>query len=66
MGDFNRNLSELRVMRGLSQKDMAEKIGVARSTYTLYEKGAREPNISKIIKIAEVLQVSTDELFGLK
>lgn len=52
--------------RELSQKAMAEAIGVAQSTYSLYEKGAREPNIDKIIKISEVLGVSADELLGIK
>ena len=64
MAGFNENLSEKRMQRGLSQKAMAEAIGVAQSTYSLYEKGAREPNISKIVKISEVLNISIDDLFG--
>ena len=63
MAGFNENLSEKRMQRGLSQKAMAEAIGVAQSTYSLYEKGAREPNISKIVKISEVLNISIDDLF---
>ncbi len=66
MTDFSNNLSAKRIQKGLSQKDMAEAIGVARPTYSLYEKGSREPNISKIVKIAEVLNVSVDDLFGVK
>lgn len=65
MTDFGRNLSAKRVENNLSQKAMAEAVGVAQSTYSLYEKGSREPNISKIVKIAEVLSVSVDELFGV-
>jgi len=65
MTTFSRNLTEKRANQGLSQKAMAESIGVAQSTYSLYEKGAREPNICKIVKIAEVLSVSVDELFGV-
>lgn len=65
MADFSRNLSVKRIEKGLSQKAMSEAIGVAQSTYSLYEKGSREPNISKIVKIAEVLSVSVDELFGV-
>lgn len=64
MTAFSQNLSKKRVNKGLSQKSMAEAIGVAQSTYSLYEKGSREPNIDKIIKIADVLTVSVDELFG--
>ena len=39
---------------------------MAQSTYSLYEKGAREPNINKIIKIANVLKVSADDLLGTR
>ena len=66
MGDkFNENLKTARERRGISQKDMAEQIGVAKSTYSLYESGNREPNVQTIKKIADVLNVSADELLGL-
>ncbi len=46
MGDnFNDNLKEARLRSGLSQKEVAENIGVAKSTYSLYESGNREPNV---------------------
>lgn len=66
MGEqFNENLKIAREQRGLSQKDVAEKIGVAKSTYSLYESGNREPNVQTIKKIADVLDVSADELLGI-
>lgn len=67
MGDkFNENLKFAREKRGYSQKDMAESIGVAKSTYSLYESGNREPNVQTIKKIADVLNVSADELLGIE
>lgn len=67
MGDnFNENLKEARLKSGLSQKDVAEKIGVAKSTYSLYESGNREPNVNTIKKIADFLKVSADSLLGLE
>lgn len=52
MGDyFNKNLRWAREQKGLSQKDVAEKIGVAKSTYSLYESGSREPNVQTIKKL---------------
>lgn len=66
MAQFNENLTNKRALKGLSQKAMAEAIGVAQSTYSLYEKGAREPNIDKIIKISAVLGVTSDELLGIE
>lgn len=63
---FNENLKNARVNAGLSQKEVAEKIGVAKSTYSLYESGNREPGVPIIKKIAEILGVSADELLGIK
>ena len=66
MGDnFNENLKCAREELGMSQKDVAERIGVAKSTYSLYESGNREPNVQTIKKIADVLNVSADELLGI-
>lgn len=67
MGDkFNDNLKKAREFKGMSQKDVAEKIGVAKSTYSLYESGNREPNVQTIKKIADVLSTSADKLLGLE
>ena len=66
MGDnFNENLKEARLKSGISQKDLAENIGVAKSTYSLYESGKREPNVDTITKIASSLNVSADTLLGI-
>lgn len=62
---FNDNLKRTRLKRGFSQKEVAEKIGVAKSTYSLYESGNREPNVETIKKIADILDVSADTLLGL-
>lgn len=66
MGEqFNENLKEARLKAELSQKEVAENIGVAKSTYSLYESGNREPNVETIKKIADFLNVSADVLLGL-
>ncbi len=66
MGEyFNENLRLAREQKGMSQKDVAERIGVAKSTYSLYESGNREPNVQTIKKIADVLCISADELLGI-
>lgn len=66
MGDnFNENLKEARLKSGLSQKELSENIGVAKSTYSLYESGKREPNVNTIKKIASALNVSADILLGI-
>ena len=62
------NLGErMRIIRkaaGLKQNEVAEKIGVAPSTYSLYESGDREPNLATIGAIAAALDVSPAYLVG--
>ena len=66
MGDnFNENLKASREKRGMTQKEVADIIGVAKSTYSLYESGNREPSVQTIKKIADTLNVSADDLLGL-
>lgn len=67
MGDkFNENLRAARERKGMTQKDIADSIGVAKSTYSLYESGNREPNVQTIKRIADILNVSADELLGIE
>lgn len=62
---FFENLKKARLRKGLSQVQLAEQLGVAKSTYSMYESGNREPNVQTIKKIADILNVSTDELLGM-
>lgn len=47
-----------------SQSAFAEALGVSQSTVGNWESGTREPGISMILKIANMLNVSVDELLG--
>ena len=44
MGDFQNIFKRLRNSCGLTQAEMAEKLGISRSTIGMYETGAREPD----------------------
>ena len=61
---FSVRLKELRLKKGLTQTELGEKVGVKQSTFTNWENGKREPNFETIIKIADLLEVSLDWLFG--
>lgn len=64
---FFDNLKKCRQQKNLSQKEIAELIGVAPSTYSLYESGKREPDVEKLKLISKVLCVSADYLlFGVE
>lgn len=57
-------LLSLRRARGYRQKDIADYLGVDRTTYTKYETGATEPNIATIRRLADLFSVTTDYLLG--
>lgn len=59
---FYENLKKARLNKGLSQIQLAEKLSIAKSTYSMYETGKREPNIQTIKKLAVLLDVSLDYL----
>lgn len=59
---FKDNLISLRKNLGLSQDELAEKIGVSRQTLSKYETGESLPDIEKCRLLAEVFGVSMDDL----
>lgn len=63
---FHEILKEARQNAGLTQAQLAERIGVAKSTYCNWEQGAREPNVLKLKAIAKALGVTTDYLVGME
>ncbi|MGI6010170.1 MAG: helix-turn-helix domain-containing protein [Ruminococcus sp.] len=64
--NFPEKLRELRQANGLSQKKLAEKLGVAQSSINYWEKGQRVPSSDAIQKIADFFKLTTDELLGYK
>lgn len=59
---FHERLRELRKQSTYTQKELAEKLGVSTITIRQYEQGTREPNIERILRLALIFNVSTDEL----
>ena len=62
---FGERLRWHRKKKKFTQEQLAQKIGVAKTTITGYEKNNREPDVLKLKKIAEALEVSVDELIGM-
>ncbi len=60
---FKERLKEARLMNNMTQEQVAEKIGVAKSTFTGYEKGNSEPNMITISKIMNVLKIDANYLW---
>lgn len=59
---FKDNLVQLRKYKQLTQEDLAEKIGVTRQAIAKWEAGETMPDLEKCRKLAEVFEVSLDDL----
>lgn len=54
-----------RKMRGLSQGEVAERLGVSRQAYGSYETGFRDPDTTTLARLAAIFDVTTDFLLGV-
>lgn len=62
--EFNQRMKARRIELKLSQHDVADALGVATSSYSLYESGRRQPDIKKIMLICKVLRIDIGMLLG--
>ena len=63
-GDFPRIITFLRKERGLSQKQVAQDLGISQALLSHYEKGIRECGLDFLVRTADYYEVSTDYLLG--
>ena len=66
MDIFLKNLVELRKINHLTQRQVAEILGITQPSYIRYENGKAEPNLENLVKLADVFDVSIDYLCGRK
>jgi len=66
MAEFKVNIKNIRMQKKLTQKQMAELIGITERHYQNYEAGTQEPSLITFKKIIEIFNVSADYLLGLK
>lgn len=60
--NLGENIKKYRKQKGLTQKELASKVGVTASTITKYEKGDLQPNLDTIKEIAKALDISYVEI----
>ena len=60
----SQRLRELRTVAGMTQREVAEHLGVERSTYAYYETGAIEPSLPLLQRLAAEYRVSVEYLLG--
>lgn len=58
-------LKSLRIEKKLTQKQVADRIGLAISAVSSYESGTRYPSYDVLVKLARIFHVSTDYLLGM-
>lgn len=59
---FGRNLRRLRTQKGISQKDVADAVGVQQGFISNVEDGRRRPSLPMALAIAEFFNVTLDEM----
>lgn len=69
MADFDKKktaqrIKALRTESDMSQKELAKMVGIAQNTLAQYENGTASPSLKVLVKLAEVLNTSTDYLLG--
>ena len=64
MEKFHEKLKVLRKKKGLTQQEVADKIGINRPSYSNWEKGRREPSFENLSMLACIFDVSIDFLLS--
>ena len=59
------NIRKYRKAKGLTQAELAEKLGTAQYVITNYERGLRKPPADKLPEIAKALGIHLDALYGI-
>ena len=63
---LNIRIKDIRISNKITQQQLADKINVNRTTLSSYESGRRIPSIDVLWKIADVFDISIDNLVGRK
>ena len=61
---FKEMLRELRTAKNMTQKDLADQLGLSRNTISMYEMGNREPDLETLSALAQALSVDMNCLLG--
>ena len=62
--ELGKKIQTIRKNNNLSQSDLAEMLGVSRQSVSKWETGTATPEISKLIQISEMFDLSVDMILG--
>lgn len=63
---LNHQIRTLRLVRGMSQVELARRLGVTKQSVSNWENDNIQPSIEMLKKLADIFSVSTDYLLGLE
>ena len=66
MVNFGKKLKELRKGAGMTQEELAKKLGVTKSVVSYYELHERTPSPDVLVSLAEIFHVTADYLLGIE
>ena len=71
MKEFSENLKRAREAKGLTQAEVARKLGITPTAYNFYERGRneigdREPSFKNLLKLADILDVPINDFFDYR
>lgn len=66
MVDLGTRLKDLRKGHGLTQLQVAQRVGISKAMVSSYELSARQPSYDVLIKLAALFGVTTDYLLGVE
>lgn len=59
-------IHDLRILRGLTQADLARMLHVSKSVISAYENGIHQPPYNVLIRLSHIFGVSCDYLLGIE
>ena len=63
---MNGKISDLRNYYGLTQREIARRVGISSTAMSAIERGTHEPKVSTALRIARELGTTVEELWGEK
>lgn len=64
--NFSKNLKSERLACKMTQKQVAELMGIKTQSYQAYENNISLPSVENLLKISIIFNISIDELFGME
>jgi len=62
---LSERIKDLRVQKGLTQVQVAQRLGITKNAVNAWESSASSPSLKYIVRLAKILGISTDYLLGM-